>query len=76
VPLLIAHGEQDPIVPVDQSRRLLAALNRHHAPVESVFFPKSHHGFTDAAEAADYFRRVEAFLARHNPAEIPAAAAN
>jgi dienelactone hydrolase len=68
VPLLIAHGEQDAIVPVDQSRRLLAALNRLHAPVESVFFPKSHHGFTDAAEAADYFRRVEAFLTLHNPA--------
>jgi dipeptidyl aminopeptidase/acylaminoacyl peptidase len=71
VPLLIAHGNQDPIVPVDQSRRLLAALNRIHAPVESVFFPKSHHGFTDAAEAADYFRRVEAFLTRYNPSDPP-----
>lgn len=67
VPLLLAHGRQDPIVPFEQSQRLLTALQRVHAPVESVNFPKSGHGVTDAGERADYFRRVEAFLAAHNP---------
>ena len=66
-PLLLAHGRQDPIVPMEQTERLLKALQRVHAPVESVFFQKSAHGFTDAAEAADYYHRVEAFLAAHNP---------
>ena len=69
VPLLLAHGEQDINVPPDQSRRLLRALRRRGAEVESVFYPKSGHGFNDAAELADYMRRVEAFLARHNPAD-------
>ena len=67
VPLLIAHGEQDQIVPIDQSRRLLDALKRVHAPVESIFLPRSGHGFTDAGEAADFYREVQTFLAAHNP---------
>ena len=67
VPVLIAHGEQDARVPVRQSRDLVRALNRRGATVESVFFPKSGHGFTTAEESADYLSRVEAFLARHNP---------
>ena len=33
-PLLIAHGEQDITVPVDQTRRLLRALQRRGANVE------------------------------------------
>jgi dipeptidyl aminopeptidase/acylaminoacyl peptidase len=74
VPLLLAHGGRDPIVPPEQSRRLLAALQRVHAPVESVVYPKSGHGFSDAGEAADFYRRVDAFLAAHNPA-TPAAPA-
>ncbi|HEV2865682.1 MAG TPA: S9 family peptidase [Allosphingosinicella sp.] len=74
VPLLLAHGEQDLTVPIEQSRRLARALERAHAPVETVFYPKSGHGFTDAAESADFMRRVEAFLARHNPAATPPAA--
>jgi len=78
VPLLIAHGERDVVVPVDQSRRMLRAVERARLlNVESVFYPKSGHGFTDVTESADYMRRVEAFLARHNPADpAPAAAAS
>jgi dipeptidyl aminopeptidase/acylaminoacyl peptidase len=74
VPTLIAHGEQDVNVPAEQSHRLVRALERARiANFESVFYPKSGHGFTDAVESADWLRRVEAFLARHNPA-APAAA--
>ena len=69
VPVLIAHGEQDVRVPVAQSRDLVRALTRRHAEVESVFYPKSAHGFTTPEESADFLRRVEAFLARHNPAQ-------
>jgi dipeptidyl aminopeptidase/acylaminoacyl peptidase len=75
VPLLLGHGEQDPTVPVDQGHRLVRALGRNQTPVESVFFPKSGHGFSDASEAADWMRRVESFLAQHNPAGPPPAPA-
>ena len=67
VPLLLAQGRRDPIVPQEQAQRLLIALQRVHGPVESVFFDKAGHGFSDVAEAADYYHRVEAFLAAHNP---------
>ncbi len=69
VPLLIAHGERDTNVPPSQSRQLVAALRRTGAAnVDSVFYPKAEHGFTEPADSIDYLRRVEAFLARHNPA--------
>ena len=68
VPLLIGHGEQDTRVPVDQSRRLVRALTRRNALVQSVFYAKSGHDFGSSADSADFLRRVEAFLAEHNPA--------
>ena len=80
VPLLIGHGEGDQRVPVDQSRDLVRALARRGAAVESAFYPKSGHDFGTSEDSADFLRRVEAFLARHNPprfpvpAEAPAAA--
>ncbi|HEX9932994.1 MAG TPA: S9 family peptidase [Allosphingosinicella sp.] len=75
VPLLIGHGDNDVTVPADQSRRLVNALTRRRAAnLESVFYPKAAHGFTVPEERIDWLRRVEAFLARHNPAaERPAA---
>jgi len=73
VPALIAHGERDVVVPVDQSRRLVRELQRANANIETIFYPKSAHGFTDAVESADFMRRVEAFLSRHNPAGIATA---
>ena len=77
VPLLLAHGIQDVRVPPAQSQQLLEALRRRNAPVEAAFYPKAGHGFTDRSEALDYYRRVEAFLIRYNPAhtEAPAPAA-
>ncbi len=76
VPLLVGHGVNDVRVPVAQSRDLVRALERRGAAnVESVFYPKSGHNFSTAEESADFLRRVEAFLARHNPsgpAQAPA----
>lgn len=69
VPVLLAHGVNDRVVPPVQSQQLAQALRRHNATVESVFYRKSAHGFTDQNEAFDYYRRVAAFLARHNPAD-------
>jgi dipeptidyl aminopeptidase/acylaminoacyl peptidase len=74
VPLLIAHGERDRNVPVSQSRSLVRAMTRSGATMESVFYPQAVHGFNRPEDSADFLRRVEAFLARHNPAEAPAPA--
>lgn len=75
VPVLIGHGQNDITVPVEQTRRLVQALQRRSAAHESIVYPKAGHSFTTAEERADWLRRVEAFLARHNPAGPAAPAA-
>ncbi|HEY0114871.1 MAG TPA: prolyl oligopeptidase family serine peptidase, partial [Allosphingosinicella sp.] len=73
VPALIAHGRGDRIVPVTQSEELVRALTRAGAAnVESVIYPRSGHDFGEASEREDFLTRVEAFLRRHNPAQIAA----
>lgn len=68
VPVLIAHGERDSNVPVDQSRQMIKALKKRGARVQSAFYPNSGHGFTQSADSVDFMKRVEAFLEVHNPA--------
>jgi dipeptidyl aminopeptidase/acylaminoacyl peptidase len=72
VPVLIAHGEQDSNVPVDQSRKLVAALKARKAPVYAAFYPTAGHGFDSSANQLDFMKRLEAFLEVHNPAGAPA----
>jgi dipeptidyl aminopeptidase/acylaminoacyl peptidase len=68
VPVLIAHGEEDARVPVKQSRAMVDALAKAHADVTSVFYKDSGHGFDSSEDLDDWLRRLEAFLAKHNPA--------
>ncbi len=74
-PLLIAHGERDTNVPPSQSRNLIRALGLRSFAVESVFYPEAGHGFSRPQDSADFLRRLEAFLARHNPSGMAAPAA-
>ncbi|MET1112301.1 MAG: alpha/beta fold hydrolase [Allosphingosinicella sp.] len=68
VPVLIAHGERDSNVPVDQSRQIIKALKARGARVQSAFYPSGGHGLTRSADSVDFMKRVEAFLEVHNPA--------
>jgi TonB family protein len=70
--VLIAHGERDTTVPVDQSRKMIAALKGRGAVVQPAFYPNAAHGFDRTDDSIDFLNRVEAFLEVHNPAE-PAA---
>lgn len=47
-PTFIIHGQQDPIVPVEQSRVLYEALKKAGAPVIYHEVPNAGHGFDDA----------------------------
>lgn len=67
VPVLIAHGEKDNNVPVDQSTKLVKALKGSPAPVESLFYKEAGHNFTKSEDSADFLKKVEAFLAKYNP---------
>lgn len=67
-PLLVLHGEDDPVVPVGQSRVLverIRAAGDVDLDVELVVYPGEGHGFRQRANQLDEYRRIAAFLARH-----------
>ncbi|WP_152414721.1 S9 family peptidase [Blastomonas sp. AAP53] len=67
-PVLIAQGEEDTIVPPKQAKIYVEALKAAGKPHEYVSYETEGHGFDDPNNLADWLKRLEAFLARHNPA--------
>lgn len=65
-PLLLMHGTDDPVVPIEQSRRLVETITASMtgADVEYVEYEGEGHGFRDPDNVADEYARTEAFLAR------------
>ncbi|MEL6890772.1 MAG: prolyl oligopeptidase family serine peptidase, partial [Actinomycetota bacterium] len=65
-PLLVFHGTEDPVVPIDQSRTLIERIlaERPDADVELVEYDGEGHGFRDPATVVDEYGRTEAFLER------------
>jgi dipeptidyl aminopeptidase/acylaminoacyl peptidase len=45
VPLIVQQGADDPIVPPNQSERIVEALRARHVPVAYVLYPGESHGF-------------------------------
>jgi dipeptidyl aminopeptidase/acylaminoacyl peptidase len=68
IPILLAHGKKDPVVPYAQTERLHDALRAAKRDHDYVLYPEAKHGFTTSADSIDFLRRVEAFLAKNNPA--------
>ncbi len=68
IPLLIAHGQKDGNVPFAQSKRLHEALLRARVDHEFVVYPEEGHGFARVEDSVDFLKRIERFLAKHNPA--------
>lgn len=58
-PVLLVHGEDDPVVPFDSFRRAQAALTAAGVPVEAVTRPNLGHGIDEAGLDA-----AQAMLAR------------
>ncbi|HET6941688.1 MAG TPA: S9 family peptidase [Sphingomicrobium sp.] len=67
-PIFIGHGEKDARVPVKQGHAMVDALTKANADVTSVFYKDSSHDFDSGADFNDWLTRLDAFLARHNPA--------
>jgi fermentation-respiration switch protein FrsA (DUF1100 family) len=60
VPLLLIHGDQDEIIPVEMGRRLYAAAPE---PKELYIISGAHHNDTYVAGGQAYFDRLKVFLA-------------
>jgi dipeptidyl aminopeptidase/acylaminoacyl peptidase len=61
-PLLLLHGDADPVVPVEQSRRIAAAVR---GPVELHEYEGEGHGWGRPATVIDELHRTDDFLRRH-----------
>jgi dienelactone hydrolase len=63
-PVLILHGESDPVVPVSEAYDLEKELQRRDIPYEMKIYPQAGHGFTGEAWQ-DASKRTLAFLTKH-----------
>ena len=64
VPLLVFHGDADPVVGVDQSRALVAAVQAAGGSAELIVYDGEGHGFRDPRHQLDEFARIGEFLRR------------
>jgi dipeptidyl aminopeptidase/acylaminoacyl peptidase len=62
-PLLILQGARDARVQLNQSTRMVEALQKAGKPVDFVLFPKAGHGLQRWTDRLTYFRKTEDFLA-------------
>jgi dipeptidyl aminopeptidase/acylaminoacyl peptidase len=67
--VLLAHGDEDQVVPIRQSAEYAAALRKSGKLHEYHVYEGEGHGLANPENFADWLRRLEAFLDRHNPAE-------
>lgn len=63
-PLLLMHGSDDPVVPIEQSERLVAAIREGGGDVDFVVYDEEGHGFRRPETVADEYARTEVFLDR------------
>jgi len=78
-PVLIAHGTLDFTVDPEQARLMADALTRAGKPFELLMLENEPHGLLFEATRLEFYRALEAFLAKHTqprpppaPAEAPA----
>lgn len=69
VPVLVGHGEDDQRVPPKQSSLYVAALKKAGKTFEYYGYPGEGHGLYDEAHRTDWLERLDAFLAKYNPAD-------
>jgi len=65
VPVFVAHGKDDPIAPVAESRRLVNELQKHKVPHETLFKGGEGHGMGHLDNQVELYGMIEAFLAKN-----------
>ncbi len=69
VPVLVVHGDTDRRVPYKQSSLYAQALTKAGKPHEFHTYKGEGHGLSSKENWQDWLDRLEAFLAKHNPAD-------
>jgi len=68
-PLLLIHGKDDTVVPIEQSRVMAEALRRAGKPVELVELPGEDHWLSRSATRQRMLAETVRFLETHNPVQ-------
>lgn len=68
-PLMLIHGKRDVTVDHIQSQKMFNAMTKAGKDVEFVSLPLADHYFTREADRIELLSSIEAFLAKHNPAQ-------
>lgn len=68
IPILIMHGKADKVVPVKQSRTMVAKLKALGKPYVYVEQPLGDHHLSIEADRVQFLKEMDAFLKQHNPA--------
>nr|WP_137678012.1 S9 family peptidase [Parerythrobacter lutipelagi] len=68
-PILLAHGEDDSVVPFSQFKKMRGALEKTDADVEYLVIEDEGHSFTKWQNEKAWYDALLAFLAEHNPAK-------
>ena len=63
-PVLVMQGADDPIVPPNQSKRIVDALRARHVPVAYILYPGESHGFRKSETIIDSQQAELAFYGR------------
>ena len=64
-PLLVMHGDSDPVVPIEQSRSFVERCRAVGGSVDFVVYEGEGHGFRRPENQLDEYRRMQVFLATH-----------
>ncbi len=65
IPVFVAHGTQDIVAAVGQSKALIAELKKYGVPHEKQIERGEGHGFRKVDNQVELYTAVEAFLAKH-----------
>ncbi|WP_395945732.1 alpha/beta fold hydrolase [Brevundimonas sp.] len=68
-PLLLIHGKDDTVVPIDQSRIMAEAMRRAGKPVELIELPGEDHWMSRAETRQRMLAETVRFLESHNPVD-------
>ncbi|WP_374472815.1 prolyl oligopeptidase family serine peptidase [Phenylobacterium sp.] len=66
-PILLVHGKDDTVVPLEQSRIMAEALKKAGKPHELTILPGEDHWLTRGETRLQMLEAVVAFLEKHNP---------
>jgi dipeptidyl aminopeptidase/acylaminoacyl peptidase len=64
-PLMIAHGLNDPRVPVGEAMQVAVALKQRGREVEELYFPDEGHGFSKEENRLLYYEQMAKFFEKH-----------